>query len=102
LCRYAWPGNVRQLQHCIERAVLLARGQAIAAADLGLANPRSTSGTLDDMTLEEVEQALIRKALARCGGKVSEAATALGLSRSALYRRLVKYGFAREESSVGA
>jgi DNA-binding NtrC family response regulator len=100
LRRHLWPGNVRQLEHCVERAVLLARGDEIAAADLGLSAPRGGSGSLDEMTLEEVEQALIRKALARSSGKVGEAAAALGLSRSALYRRLVKYGFAREESGV--
>ncbi|MGD9723777.1 MAG: sigma-54-dependent transcriptional regulator [Pirellulales bacterium] len=100
LRRCSWPGNVRQLEHSVERAVLLARGAEIEPADFGLSTPRSGSGLLDDMTLEEVEQALIRKALARSSGKVSEAAAALGLSRSALYRRLVKYGFAREESGV--
>ncbi len=101
LRQYSWPGNVRQLEHSIERAVLLVRGAAIEPADLGLNTPHSGSISLDDMTLEEVEQALIRKALARSAGKVGDAAAALGLSRSALYRRLVKYGFAREESGVG-
>jgi DNA-binding NtrC family response regulator len=97
---YDWPGNVRQLEHCMERAVLRARGETIDAADLGLTSQRGLSGSLDDITLEEVEQALIRKELARAGGKVTEAAAALGLSRSALYRRLLKYGFVREESGV--
>jgi DNA-binding NtrC family response regulator len=100
LVQYAWPGNVRQLEHSVERAVLLARGDEIAAADLGLSTSRGGGRSLDDMTLEEVEQALIRKALVRSEGKVGEAAAALGLSRSALYRRLVKYGLAREESGV--
>ncbi len=95
----AWPGNVRQLEHAIERAVLLARGDAIAIADLDTAEPGEADGSLEGMTLEEVERALIRKALARAGGKVTEAAEALGLSRSALYRRLVKYGW---ESEPGA
>lgn len=100
LSGYHWPGNVRQLEHCVERAVLLARGNTIVAVDLGLASERASSGSLDDMSLEEVEQALIRKALARSAGKVSEAAAALGLSRSALYRRMLKHGLARENSSV--
>jgi DNA-binding NtrC family response regulator len=100
LCAYRWPGNVRQLEHCIERAVLLARGDSIVPADLGLATSAAAGGSLDEMTLEEVEQALIRKALARSGGKVTDAAASLGLSRSALYRRLLKYGFEREESGA--
>jgi DNA-binding NtrC family response regulator len=100
LTRYDWPGNVRQLEHCVERAVLLAAGDEISVADLGLAQRSGATGALDDMTLEEVEQALIRKALARSGGKVSEAAAALGLSRSALYRRLEKYELAREASGA--
>lgn len=62
LLAYHWPGNVRQLEHCMERAVLLTRGEAVDVADLGLATPRASSGSLDDMTLEEIEQALIRKA----------------------------------------
>jgi DNA-binding NtrC family response regulator len=100
LIGYRWPGNVRQLEHCVERAVLLARGEVIGPADLALSSQGGCSGSLDEMTLEEVEQALIRKALGRSAGKVAEAAAALGLSRSALYRRLVKYGFAREETGV--
>jgi DNA-binding NtrC family response regulator len=91
LLRHAWPGNVRELDHTIERAVLLAEGAEIRAGDLGL-----TAGdggrALDSMSLEEVERVLIGKALARAGGNVSEAATALGLSRSALYRRLRRHG----------
>jgi DNA-binding NtrC family response regulator len=100
LCEYGWPGNVRQLEHCVERAVLLAKGESIAVQDLGLAARDKGQGAIDEMTLEEVEQVLIRKALARAGGKVTDAAQALGLSRSALYRRLIKYGFEREASGV--
>jgi DNA-binding NtrC family response regulator len=101
LCGYHWPGNVRQMEHCIERAVLLARGASVTADDLGLTDRRTSPGALDDMTLEEVEEVLIRKALARSGGKVAEAATSLGLSRSALYRRLVKHDLTKETSGVG-
>ena len=100
MCEYGWPGNVRQLEHCVERAVLLAKGERIAVQDLGLAARDKGQGAIDEMTLEEVEQVLIRKALARAGGKVTDAAQALGLSRSALYRRLIKYGFEREASGV--
>jgi DNA-binding NtrC family response regulator len=89
---YAWPGNVRELDHTIERAVLMAAGQRIALADLGLAAPRISSSSLEEMSLEAVESILIRKALSRCNGNVSQAAEALGLSRGALYRRMEKYG----------
>ncbi len=91
LLDHPWPGNVRELDHSIERAVLLAEGDSVRASDLGLRPARETSLRLDDMGLEEVEKVLIQKALARYGGNVSHASKALGLSRSALYRRLQKY-----------
>jgi DNA-binding NtrC family response regulator len=89
---YAWPGNVRELDHAVERGVLMSRGARVETADLGLAPP-GTDGrpSLEEMTLEEVERELIRKALGRFDGNVSQAAHFLGLSRSALYRRLEKY-----------
>jgi DNA-binding NtrC family response regulator len=90
LLGYAWPGNVRELDHVIERAVLMAPGPHIRASDLGLRTSPEAAGRLDDMSLEEVEAFLIRKAMTRYGN-VSEAARALGLSRSALYRRLERY-----------
>ena len=91
LMGHSWPGNVRELSHVVERAVLMATGDAVQARDLGLqaaAGPPS----LDEMTLEDAEKLLIRKALERYAGNVSDAAKVLGLSRSALYRRLEKYG----------
>ena len=90
---YPWPGNVRELDHTMERAVLMARGKRIEQADLGLMQAtRSNTQSLDDLSLEQVESILIRKALARAQGNVSHAADALGLSRGALYRRIEKYG----------
>ncbi len=89
---YPWPGNVRELDHTIERAVLMASSARITLSDLGLATPRISTASLEDMSLEAVESILIRKALARCNGNVSQAAEALGLSRGALYRRMEKYG----------
>ena len=87
-----WPGNVRELDHAVERAVLLGEGDLIHARDLALGAPSDGAAALEQMSLEEVEQVLVRKALARVGGNVSEAAKALGLSRSALYRRLKRHG----------
>jgi DNA-binding NtrC family response regulator len=92
LLEYPWPGNVRELDHAIERAVLMSQGSQIQAADLGLRSSREAATRLDEMSLEEVESFLIRKTLARFDGNVSRAAEALGLSRSALYRRLEKHG----------
>ncbi|HSH16911.1 MAG TPA: sigma-54 dependent transcriptional regulator, partial [Verrucomicrobiae bacterium] len=90
--RHAWPGNVRELSHAVERALLMASGDLIQAADLGLQPAREGSAGLEDMSLDEVERYLIKRTLARCDGSALEAAKALGLSRSAFYRRLEKYG----------
>ena len=79
------------LDHPVERAVLLAEGPQVRASDLGLRPAREASLRLDEMSIEDVERVLIQKALARFGGNVSHASKALGLSRSALYRRLQKY-----------
>ncbi len=87
-----WQGNVRELNHVIERAVLMAQESQVKPADLALRSAREGSPRLEDMSIEEVEAFLIKKALARYGGNVSHAANALGLSRSALYRRLQRYG----------
>jgi DNA-binding NtrC family response regulator len=92
LLAHAWPGNVRELDHAVERAVLMAQGDHIRAADLGLRTGREGPPRLEEMSLEDVEALLIKKALARFDGNVSHAANALGLSRSALYRRLQRYG----------
>jgi DNA-binding NtrC family response regulator len=91
LMAHAWPGNVRELDHAIERAVLMTPSDRIRTSDLGLRRG-GESPRLDELSLEEVESLLVRKAMDRFGGNVSQAARALGLSRSALYRRLEKYG----------
>ena len=88
---YAWPGNVRELDHAVERGVLMAQGKVIRAPDLGL-NAGQAAPRLEDMSLEEVEGFLIKKTLARCDGNARKAAEQLGLSRSAFYRRLERYG----------
>src|SRR5437660_10865710 len=94
LVRHPWPGNVRELEHAVERAVLMARGERIASEDLFLSpSARRDSGQLyESMTLDEAERHLIQRALSRCAGNVSEAARDLGVSRSALYRRLQHHG----------
>ena len=94
LMQYSWPGNVREIEHTIERAILMCRGEQLQPGDLGLgtALQKSSSQNLEELSLEAVETILIRKALQRFQGNVSHAADALGLSRGALYRRMEKYG----------
>ena len=90
LSDHAWPGNVRELDHAVERSILMAQGNVIHVSDLGLRQTDGAGERLDDMSLEDVESLLIRKAMTRYGN-VTHAAKALGLSRSALYRRLERY-----------
>jgi len=92
LSEHHWPGNVRELDHAVERAVLMTPGPSIRAADLSLKPAKDGVTRLEEMSLEEVEAFLIKKTLARYDGNVSLAANTLGLSRSALYRRLQRYG----------
>jgi DNA-binding NtrC family response regulator len=93
LQEHSWPGNVRELDHAILRAALMAEGTTVRAAHLGLgAQTGAASQRIEDMSLEEVEAYLIKKALARHNGNALKAAEAMGLSRSAFYRRLEKYG----------
>jgi DNA-binding NtrC family response regulator len=93
LLRYSWPGNVRELSHVVERAVLIGGGAQIEAEDLMLERQTAAErAPLEQLKLDEAEELLIRSALDRCGGNVQAAADQLGLSRSALYRRMEKYG----------
>jgi DNA-binding NtrC family response regulator len=94
LREHAWPGNVRELDHVVERALLMSSSNVVTAFDLALQSPADgrLSSRLEEMSLEEAERILITKALARFEGNANRAAEALGLSRSALYRRLQKYG----------
>lgn len=93
LLAHPWPGNVRELDHAVERGVLMGGGGWVQAPHLGLqpATPAAAAPRLQDLTIEEMEKVLIQKALAQYGN-VSLAAQKLGLSRSALYRRIEKYG----------
>ena len=88
---YGWPGNVRELEHTVERAVLLCRGEEVAPTNLGLARA-GVAAAAESMSIDEMEEQLIRRVLRRCDGNISQAAESLGLSRAALYRRIEKYG----------
>ena len=93
LQKYHWPGNIRELQHALERAVILCDGPSLQLSDFGsLEKQMSGTFTLEDLNLERLEEWAVRKALNKHGGNVSQAAEALGLSRGALYRRMEQYG----------
>ncbi|MGI8734729.1 MAG: sigma-54-dependent transcriptional regulator [Pyrinomonadaceae bacterium] len=94
LREHAWPGNVRELDHVVERALLMSPSSVVSPSDLALQPTAQArlSSRLEEMSLEEAERILITKALGRFEGNANRAAEALGLSRSALYRRLQKYG----------
>ncbi len=97
LLEHPFPGNVRELEHAVERGVLLAQSDTIETEDLGLRSRPEVSSRLEQMSLDEAERYLIQKALSRADGNVSQAADTLGLSRSALYRRLQRFGLHEEE-----
>jgi DNA-binding NtrC family response regulator len=93
LQKYAWPGNIRELQHAVERAVIMCEGQQLQPADFGSLDKQGAGDfTFDHLNLEKLEAWAIRKAIAKHGGNVSRAAEELGLSRGALYRRMETYG----------
>lgn len=90
LCEYHWPGNIRELEHTVERSVILAEGPAVE--QFGLQMQHHQSSKPDSLDLEEMEKHLIAKAMSHSGGNISKAAKKLGLTRAALYRRMEKYG----------
>ena len=92
LLEHSWPGNVRELRHVVERAVLLTPGPSVMIEDVELRAKPAAGPVLEEMTLEDAERWLITRALQRHEGNVSRAADALGVSRSALYRRLQQFG----------
>ncbi len=91
--KHHWPGNVRELQHAIERAVILSQSNTLQAEDFkGLRLANEDTHTLETLQLEEMEILLIKKALQKHNGNITETARELGLTRASLYRRLEKYG----------
>jgi DNA-binding NtrC family response regulator len=92
MLEHPWPGNIRELDHAVERAVLMTDGSRITADALALKPVRDGGPRIDDMSLEDVEAYLVRKALDRHGRNVNAAAETLGLSRSAMYRRMQRFG----------
>jgi DNA-binding NtrC family response regulator len=93
--KHPWPGNIRELQHAIERAVILSNASVLQPEDFNFtpsAGKEDGQLNLDQYNLEEVEKLLIRKVLKKYNGNITQAASELGLTRSSLYRRLEKYG----------
>ena len=92
--KYHWPGNIRELQHAIERAVIMGETQVLQPSDFFFTTPESkeASLTFDKLNLDDVEKAVIQKVIAKHSGNISKAARELGLTRTSLYRRLEKYG----------
>lgn len=86
---YSWPGNIRELSHCVERSVILTNHSVITPADLGLS---VDIGATDDLNLEAMERSLVLKALKKNNGNVTHAARDLGIDRQVLYRRMDKHG----------
>ena len=92
MTHYSWPGNVREMNHAIERAVLMCSDPEILPSHLMLDTASSPAQDIESMSMEEMEKMLIRKALKRHGGNVTQAAKQLGMSRATFYRRLQDYG----------
>ena len=96
LSKHAWPGNIRELQHALERAIILSNSSVLQPEDFTLSSSAPKDGdqqiNLDQFNLEEVEKLLIRKVLKKHNGNITQAASELGLTRSSLYRRLEKHG----------
>jgi DNA-binding NtrC family response regulator len=91
LRQYEWPGNIRELQHAMERAVILSQGKTLMPKDVFVKNPVQDQTLNTGYNLEEMERNIITQAMKKCNGNITEAAKELGLSRAALYRRLEKY-----------
>ncbi len=95
LQKHDWPGNIRELQHSVERAVILSESNILEPHDFFISEKEdkdNDSFTPDNLNLEEVEKVLVRKVIDKHGGNISRAAKELGLTRASLYRRIEKYG----------
>ena len=93
LQQFNWPGNIRELQHAIERAVILSDGATISLDNYNISDPDfSEEIKMDNYNLENLEKWAIQNCLKKYGGNVTQAAKELGLTRGAMYRRISKYG----------
>jgi transcriptional regulator of acetoin/glycerol metabolism len=93
LKRYAWPGNIRELQHAVERAVILNEGRTIENAEMLIGSTVTpATSTEEPQTMDEMEKRSIQQSLAEQEGNVTNTARKLGMTRTALYRRMKKHG----------
>jgi len=95
LQKHDWPGNIRELQHAVERAVILSESNILEPHDFFMSDKEeknTDSFSPDNLNLEEIEKVLVRKVIDKHGGNISRAAKELGLTRASLYRRIEKYG----------
>lgn len=93
--KHTWPGNIRELQHAVERAVIMSESELLEPHDFFISQNNSANNSNQlpsNMNLEETEKMLIRKVIEKHGGNISKAAKELGLTRASLYRRIEKYG----------
>jgi DNA-binding NtrC family response regulator len=93
LKKHNWPGNIRELQHTVERAVIMSETNTLQAHDFFLSKPIHKNALLNsnNLNLEDTEKILIRKVIDKHGGNITKAARELGLTRASLYRRIEKY-----------
>ena len=91
---YNWPGNIRELQHAVERAVIMTDNSSLQADDFILTTAPHVGNSilLDNFNMNHIEETVIRKVVKKYSGNISKAAKELGLTRAALYRRMAKYG----------
>ncbi|MFC2098323.1 sigma-54-dependent transcriptional regulator [Bacteroidota bacterium] len=89
---YLWPGNIRELQHVIERAIIMTDAEVLKPADFLISRPAGSATLVTGYRMEEVEAETIRQALERYRYNISKAADELGMARTTLYRKMTKYG----------
>jgi len=94
MMQYSWPGNIRELENVVERAVVFCKGDTIVLADLPPKIKMMTkSGVSGNLTLKEMEREMILRALTDCDWNKHQAARILGIDRGTLYGKIKRYGF---------
>jgi two-component system, NtrC family, response regulator HydG len=92
LANYSWPGNIRELQHAVERAVILGKGPILKTEDFQLSPTMESGADVTTLNLSDIEKNVIRHALKKCNGNLTKASEELGIGRTTLYRKIEEYG----------